>query len=52
MMKNIFDLTGQVAMITGGSRGLGKEMAMTLAHAGADLIIASRGEKEIQAAAG
>jgi NAD(P)-dependent dehydrogenase (short-subunit alcohol dehydrogenase family) len=37
-----FDLTGKVALITGGSRGLGYQMAVAFAERGADLIIASR----------
>jgi NAD(P)-dependent dehydrogenase (short-subunit alcohol dehydrogenase family) len=37
-----FDLTGRVAVITGGSRGLGKEMALAFARHGADVVIASR----------
>ncbi len=36
------DLTGQVAFITGGSRGLGREMALAFADHGADVVIASR----------
>ena len=40
--KNHFDLTGQRALITGGSRGLGQYMAMALAGAGAEIIVTSR----------
>ncbi|MGK8486765.1 SDR family NAD(P)-dependent oxidoreductase [Nocardia asiatica] len=38
----LFDLTGRVVLVTGGSRGLGREMAFALARCGADLVIASR----------
>jgi NAD(P)-dependent dehydrogenase (short-subunit alcohol dehydrogenase family) len=39
---SLFDLTGKVALVTGGSRGLGKAMVLAFAEAGADVIIASR----------
>lgn len=38
----LFDLTDRVVLITGGSRGLGREMALAAAHHGADVVIASR----------
>jgi NAD(P)-dependent dehydrogenase (short-subunit alcohol dehydrogenase family) len=38
----LFDLTGKVAVVTGGSRGLGREMVLAFAEAGADVVIASR----------
>jgi len=37
-----FDLTGQVALVTGGSRGLGAAMVKGFAHCGADVVIVSR----------
>lgn len=39
---DLFDLTDQVVLITGGSRGLGREMALAAARCGADVVIASR----------
>lgn len=41
-MDDLLDFTGKVALVTGGSRGLGKEMSLALARRGADVIIASR----------
>jgi len=42
MAENLFDLTGKVALVTGGSTGLGFAMAEGLARAGADVIIWGR----------
>ncbi len=42
MSENLFDLTGQVALVTGTSRGLGQHFARALARAGADLVLTSR----------
>ncbi|CAN5415142.1 hypothetical protein BH11ACT7_BH11ACT7_09970 [soil metagenome] len=38
----MFDLTDLVVLVTGGSRGLGREMAFAAARCGADVVIASR----------
>lgn len=55
----LFDLSDRVVLITGGSRGLGREMAFAAAHCGADVVIASRNmdncmstAKEIKATTG
>jgi len=41
-IRDLFDLTGQAAIVTGGSRGLGFEMAEGLAEAGAQLVLCAR----------
>lgn len=41
-MDELLDFTGKTALVTGGSRGLGREMALALARRGANLVIASR----------
>ena len=51
MYEKLFDLTGRVALVTGGSRGLGKSMARAYAEHGASLMICSRNEQELTAAA-
>jgi gluconate 5-dehydrogenase len=41
-MQKLFDLSGRVAIVTGGSRGLGAEFAEGLAEAGASLMLCAR----------
>lgn len=41
-VKELFDLSGKTAVVTGGSRGIGKEMAEALAEAGANLMLCAR----------
>ncbi|HEV3227540.1 MAG TPA: glucose 1-dehydrogenase [Acidimicrobiales bacterium] len=55
----LFDMSGKVAVVTGGSRGLGRSMVLAFAEAGADVVIASRKldncealAKEVEAATG
>jgi NAD(P)-dependent dehydrogenase (short-subunit alcohol dehydrogenase family) len=50
MPVNLYDLTGRVALVTGGNKGLGKAMARGFAEAGADVVIASRHGDELKAA--
>jgi NAD(P)-dependent dehydrogenase (short-subunit alcohol dehydrogenase family) len=47
---HLFDLTGKTALVTGGSKGLGKAMARGFAEAGADVAISSRHEDELRPA--
>jgi NAD(P)-dependent dehydrogenase (short-subunit alcohol dehydrogenase family) len=47
-VTKLFDLAGQVAIVTGASRGLGQYFARALANAGADLILTSRSRDSLQ----
>ena len=47
MSDALFDLSGQVALVTGTSRGLGQYLARALAKAGADLIVTSRKKDDL-----
>jgi NAD(P)-dependent dehydrogenase (short-subunit alcohol dehydrogenase family) len=51
MDTSYLSLKGQIALITGGSRGIGKAIAMTFADAGADVVIASRKKPDLDKAA-
>lgn len=50
-MDELFDLTGKVALVTGGSRGLGLQMVRAFAQRGADVVISSRKLDACEAAA-
>lgn len=50
MIQDLFDLNGKVALVTGGSKGIGMAMAHGLARAGADIVINSRSQEEMDAA--
>jgi NAD(P)-dependent dehydrogenase (short-subunit alcohol dehydrogenase family) len=47
-IHELFDLSGQVAFVTGGARNLGYDMALALAEAGADLTITSRKIEDVE----
>lgn len=50
MINELFDLSGKVALVTGGSKGIGQAMARGLASAGADIVINSRSSEEMEEA--
>jgi NAD(P)-dependent dehydrogenase (short-subunit alcohol dehydrogenase family) len=50
MLKKLFDLTGRTALITGGSKGIGKACARGLAECGANIAISARHEDELKKA--
>lgn len=51
-VRQLFDLTGRVAIVTGGSIGLGRQMAEGLAEMGADVVLCARKKERCQQAAG
>jgi NAD(P)-dependent dehydrogenase (short-subunit alcohol dehydrogenase family) len=51
MPTPLFSLEGKAALVTGGSRGLGRAMARAFAEAGADVMVTSRHEDELKAGA-
>ena len=50
-LKKLFDLTGKTALVTGGSRGLGLQIAEALGEMGARLVLSARKADELEAAA-
>jgi NAD(P)-dependent dehydrogenase (short-subunit alcohol dehydrogenase family) len=51
-MSTLFDLTGRVAIVTGGGRGLGRTIALGLADHGADVVVVSRTVEQVERVAG
>ena len=51
MGHSLFDLTGKVAVVVGGTSGIGLAMAIGLAEAGADVVTSSRRQEQVDEAA-
>ena len=51
MGRSLFDLTGKVAVVVGGTSGIGLAMAVGLAEAGADVVATSRRQEQVEEAA-
>lgn len=51
MINKLFDLSGQTALITGGGTGLGRQFAITLAEAGATVVLCARRVDKLEATA-
>ena len=50
-VRELFDLRGRVAIVTGGGKGIGRQMATALAELGADLVLCARKAERCEAAA-
>jgi NAD(P)-dependent dehydrogenase (short-subunit alcohol dehydrogenase family) len=50
-IRELFDLTGTAALVTGGSRGLGRQMALALGEAGASVVLTARTQTALETAA-
>ncbi|MEC8301862.1 MAG: SDR family NAD(P)-dependent oxidoreductase, partial [Planctomycetota bacterium] len=46
MINKLFDMTGRCALVTGGSKGIGKAVARGYAEAGANVVISARTEAD------
>jgi len=49
-LKKMFDLTGKIALVTGGSRGLGLQIAEALGEQGATIVLSSRKAADLESA--